>query len=152
MEWSKSVRSSFASKLDGSRFRWANNVDRAFGLLELPARCPGSRIGERGLVCYHWVNSVGDTVNPFPVEKQIHVGVLKGIDQAPIENTLYDEHGHLHIGSFMKCAPPRASNVPPAISVLSHPVPAKTYPLDIQHFHMPATPRQNWQADRAASK
>jgi len=182
-------------------------TDRSIGLLELAARHPGAldvshvtevipsafpngchvaeveidpETGMVQVVRYNSVNDFGTIVNPLLVEGQIHGGVLQGIGQVLMENTLYDEHGQLLTGSFMDYALPRADDAPPAIGVASHPVPAKSNPLGvkgcgeagcagaltsvnnaivdalseygIRHFDMPATPQRVWQAIRSASK
>jgi len=182
-------------------------TDRSIGLLDLAAKHPGAldvshvtevipsafpngchvaeveidpETGAVQVVRYNSVNDFGTIVNPLLVEGQIHGGVLQGIGQVLMENTLYDEHGQLLTGSFMDYALPRADDAPPAIGVASHPVPAKSNPLGvkgcgeagcagaltsvtnaivdalseygIRHFNMPATPQRVWQAIRAASK
>ena len=182
-------------------------TDRSIGLLDLAAKRPGAldvshltevipsafpngchvaeveidpETGAVQVVRYNSVNDFGTIVNPLLVEGQIHGGVLQGIGQVLMENTLYDEHGQLLTGSFMDYALPRADDAPPAIGVASHPVPAKSNPLGvkgcgeagcagaltsvtnaivdalseygIRHFDMPATPQRVWQAIRAASK
>lgn len=182
-------------------------TDRSIGLLELAAKHSGAldvshvtevipsafpngchvaeveidpETGAVQVVRYNSVNDFGTIVNPLLVEGQIHGGVLQGIGQVLMENTLYDEHGQLLTGSFMDYALPRADDAPPAIGVASHPVPAKSNPLGvkgcgeagcagaltsvtnaivdalseygIRHFDMPATPQRVWQAIRAASK
>jgi len=181
-------------------------TDRSIGLLDLAAKHPGAldvshvteiipsafpngchvaeveidpETGAVQVVRYNSVNDFGTIVNPLLVEGQIHGGVLQGIGQVLMENTLYDEHGQLLTGSFMDYALPRADDAPPAIGVASHPVPAKSNPLGvkgcgeagcagaltsvtnaivdalseygIRHFDMPATPQRVWQAIRAAS-
>ena len=116
----------------------------------------------------------GSTViNPLTVEGQIHGGVVQGIGQALMENTVYDDDGQLLTGSFMDYAMPRAHNSP-AFVVENHPVPAKTNPLGtkgcgeagcagaltsvmnavadalaeygIRHIDMPASPPRVWAA------
>ena len=47
------------------------------------------------------------------LEGQVHGGVVQGIGQALLEETVYDdESGQLLTGSFMDYAMPRADNLP----------------------------------------
>src|SRR4029079_572287 len=84
--------------------------------------------GNTQVVKYSAVNDFGTVVNPMLVEGQIHGGVLQGIGQALMENTLYDSDGQLVTGSFMDYAMPRAHDAPDFV-VESHPVPATSNPL-----------------------
>ena len=132
------------------------------------------------VVRYNSVNDFGTIVNPLLVEGQIHGGVMQGIGQVLMENTLYDEHGQLLTGSFMDYAMPRADDAPRTFGFASHAVPAKSNPLGvkgcgeagcagaltsvnnaivdalseygIRQFDMPASPQRVWQAIRAASR
>ena len=107
------------------------------------------------------------------VEGQLHGGVVQGIGQALMENTVYDSDGQLLTGSFMDYAMPRAADVPSFV-LADHAVPAKTNPLGvkgcgeagcagaltsvmnavidalgdrgIRHVDMPLGPFQVWQA------
>ena len=107
------------------------------------------------------------------VAGQLHGGVVQGIGQALMENTVYDEEGQLLTGSFMDYAMPRASDLP-FFKLGDHPVPTKTNPLGvkgcgeagcaggltsmmnavvdalsdhgIRHVDMPLTPYRIWQA------
>ena len=54
------------------------------------------------------VNDFGTVINPMLVEGQVHGGVVQGIGQALMENTVYDDEGQLLTGSFMDYAMPRA--------------------------------------------
>jgi carbon-monoxide dehydrogenase large subunit len=111
------------------------------------------------------------------VEGQIHGGVLQGIGQALMENTLYDSDGQLVTGSFMDYAMPRAHDAPDFV-VENHPVPATSNPIGtkgcgeagcagaltsvmnaivdaladygITHIDMPASPPRVWAALREA--
>jgi carbon-monoxide dehydrogenase large subunit len=106
--------------------------------------------------------------------------VVQGIGQALMENARYDESGQLLTGSFMDYALPRAGDVPTALGVQHHPVPASTNPLGakgcgeagcagaltsvmnavvdalselgINHFDMPASPHRVWQAIQARAR
>ena len=134
-------------------------------------------IGQIEVVKYSSVNDFGTIINPLTVNGQVHGGVVQGIGQALLERTVYDDDGQLLSGSYMDYALPRAHDAPD-VTVLSHPVPAKTNPLgvkgcgeagcagglasvmnavvdalstyDVKHIDMPATPERVWQAIRAA--
>jgi carbon-monoxide dehydrogenase large subunit len=129
--------------------------------------------GEVDVVKYSSANDFGTIVNPLLVEGQVHGGVVQGLGQALLENTVYDPEGQLLSGSFMDYAMPRAHNTCD-IGFVSHPVPAKTNPLGtkgcgeagcagglasimnavvdalsvygIRHIDMPASPERVWKA------
>jgi aerobic carbon-monoxide dehydrogenase large subunit len=129
------------------------------------------------IVKYSMVNDFGVIVNPLLVAGQAHGGVVQGIGQALMEQTVFDEEGQFLTGSFTDYALPRASDAV-MFQVDSHPVPAKTNPLGakgcgeascagslpavmnvvvdalseygIRHIDMPATPHRIWQAIRQA--
>jgi carbon-monoxide dehydrogenase large subunit len=129
------------------------------------------------VVKYASVNDFGTLINPMLVEGQMHGGLVQGIGQALMENTVYNDEGQPVTGSFMDYAMPRASDVPSFVTE-HHPVPAKTNPLGIKgcgeagcagalvsvmnaivdalseygisHIDMPVTPEKVWQALREA--
>jgi len=129
------------------------------------------------VVKYSSANDFGTVINPMLVEGQMHGGLVQGIGQALMENTVYDADGQPITGSFMDYAMPRASDVPSFVTE-HHPVPAKTNPLGVKgcgeagcagalvsvmnaivdalseygvrHIDMPATPERVWQAIRHA--
>jgi carbon-monoxide dehydrogenase large subunit len=129
------------------------------------------------VVKYASVNDFGTIINPMLVEGQMHGGLVQGIGQALMENTVYNDEGQPVTGSFMDYAMPRASDVPSFVTE-HHPVPAKTNPLGIKgcgeagcagalvsvmnaivdalseygihHIDMPVTPEKVWQAIREA--
>jgi carbon-monoxide dehydrogenase large subunit len=129
------------------------------------------------VVKYASANDFGTVINPMLVEGQMHGGLVQGIGQALMENTVYDGDGQPITGSYMDYAMPRASDVPSFITE-HHPVPAKTNPLGIKgcgeagcagalvsvmnaivhalseygirHIDMPATPERVWQAIKGA--
>ena len=129
--------------------------------------------GRIAVVSYVMVNDFGTVVNPLLVEGQLHGGVLQGIGQALMEDTVYDEEGQLVAGSFMDYAMPRADHAPPLFTFESRPVPTKNNPLGakgcgeagcagslpsvmnaivdamaahgVRHVDMPATPLKIWQ-------
>jgi aerobic carbon-monoxide dehydrogenase large subunit len=129
------------------------------------------------VVKYASVNDFGTIINPMLVEGQMHGGLVQGIGQALMENTVYNDEGQPVTGSFMDYAMPRASDVPSFVTE-HHPVPARTNPLGIKgcgeagcagalvsvmnaivdalaeygirHIDMPVTPEKVWQALREA--
>jgi aerobic carbon-monoxide dehydrogenase large subunit len=129
------------------------------------------------VVKYASVNDFGTIINPMLVEGQMHGGLVQGIGQALMENTVYNQEGQPITGSFMDYAMPRASDVPSFVTE-HHPVPAKTNPLGIKgcgeagcagalvsvmnaivdalsdygirHIDMPVTPEKVWQTIRDA--
>jgi carbon-monoxide dehydrogenase large subunit len=129
------------------------------------------------VVKYASVNDFGTVINPMLVEGQMHGGLVQGIGQALMENTVYNDEGQPVTGSFMDYAMPRACDVPSFVTE-HHPVPAKTNPLGIKgcgeagcagalvsvmnaivdalaeygihHIDMPVTPEKVWQALREA--
>src|SRR5262249_45949587 len=62
---------------------------------------------------YTVVDDFGRTINPLLLEGQVHGGIVQGIGQALLEQTVYDpESGQLLSGSFMDYAMPHASDLP----------------------------------------
>ena len=129
------------------------------------------------VVKYSSANDFGTVINPLLVEGQMHGGLVQGIGQALMENTVYDQDGQPITGSYMDYAMPRASDVPSFVTA-HHPVPAKTNPLGVKgcgeagcagalvsvmnaivdalseygvrHIDMPATPERVWQTIKHA--
>jgi len=125
------------------------------------------------VVKYSSANDFGTIVNPLLVAGQVHGGVVQGLGQALLENTVYDSEGQLLTGSYMDYAMPRAHHTCD-IGFVSHPVPAKSNPLGtkgcgeagcagalasimnaivdalsvygIRHLDMPASPERVWKA------
>ena len=123
----------------GGRYRIAG-TDRSIGLAELAAKQPGRRIsithsetikgqtwpngcqiceaeidpdtGEVRLARMVAVDDVGRVMNPLIAEGQVHGGMMQGIGQALMEQSVYDETGQLLTGSFMDYAMPRADALP----------------------------------------
>ena len=111
------------------------------------------------------------------LEGQVHGGVVQGIGQALLEETVYDDEGQLLSGTFMDYAMPRADNLP-NFSFTTRNVRCTANPLGIKgageagaigsppalinaivdalhhkgvrHVDMPATPSRVWQALHAA--
>lgn len=133
--------------------------------------------GAIAVVKYSSANDFGTIVNPLLVEGQVHGGVVQGLGQALLENTVYDSEGQLLTGSFMDYAMPRAHHTCD-IGFVSHPVPATSNPLGtkgcgeagcagalasimnaivdalsvygIRHIDMPASPERVWTAIQQA--
>jgi len=126
---------------------------------------------------YTIVDDFGDVINPMLLEGQVHGGVVQGIGQALLEETVYDGEGQLLSGTFMDYAMPRADNLP-NFSFTTRNVRCTANPLGIKgageagaigsppalinaivdalhhkgvrHIDMPATPSRVWSALHAA--
>ncbi|MEA2878829.1 MAG: aerobic carbon-monoxide dehydrogenase large subunit [Hyphomicrobiales bacterium] len=126
---------------------------------------------------YTIVDDFGDVINPMLLEGQVHGGVVQGIGQALLEETVYDAEGQLLSGTFMDYAMPRADNLP-NFSFKTRNVRCTANPLGIKgageagaigsppalinaivdalhhkgvrHIDMPATPSRVWSALHAA--
>jgi carbon-monoxide dehydrogenase large subunit len=121
---------------------------------------------------------MGLVVNPMIVMGQIHGGIVQGVGQALMEDTVFDpESGQLLSGSFQDYAMPRADNFPPfeiefnnvpcatnvmgikgageagsvgsLASVINAVIDALS-PYGIRTIDMPATPLKIWRAIEAA--
>jgi carbon-monoxide dehydrogenase large subunit len=129
------------------------------------------------VVKYVAVNDFGTELNPLLVQGQVHGGLVQGLGQALMENTVYNEDGQLLTGSYMDYAMPRAADAP-SFTTESQPSPATTNPLGVKgcgeagcagslvsinnaiadaladvgvkHLDMPATPERVWQAIQGA--
>jgi carbon-monoxide dehydrogenase large subunit len=129
--------------------------------------------GRVRVVGYVVVDDFGTLINPMLVEGQVHGGIVQGLGQALMEETVYDGAGQLLAGSFLDYAMPRADEVPD-LRFASHPVPATTNALGakgcgeagtsgalpaimnavvdalsargVGHIDMPATPERVWAA------
>jgi aerobic carbon-monoxide dehydrogenase large subunit len=128
---------------------------------------------------YTIVDDFGAVINPILLEGQVHGGVVQGIGQALLEETVYDEDsGQLLTGTFMDYAMPRADNLP-NFSFSTRNVRCKMNPLGIKgageagaigappalinaivdalhhkgvrHIDMPATPKRVWEALHAGA-
>ncbi len=134
--------------------------------------------GSTEIVRYCIVDDFGATVNPLLLAGQVHGGVVQGIGQALVEDTVYGEDGQLLSASFMDYAMPRADSVP-FFHFETRNVPSTTNALGIKgageagtigatpaalnavtdalyraygikHIDMPATPSRIWGAIRDA--
>jgi carbon-monoxide dehydrogenase large subunit len=129
--------------------------------------------GVTELVRYAMVGDFGTIVNPIIVRGQLQGGVVQGLGQCLMENTIYDAQGQLLTGSFMDYAMPHASDVPQDMIYDCLSFPATTNPLGVKgcgeagcagsmasimnavvdalrpygvtHFDMPASPQRVWQ-------
>jgi carbon-monoxide dehydrogenase large subunit len=68
-------------------------------------------------------------MNPLIAEGQVHGGMMQGIGQALMEQSVYDETGQLLTGSFMDYAMPRADLVPELATGFDESVPSALNPL-----------------------
>ena len=84
--------------------------------------------GEAAIDRYTVVDDFGTVINPLVVEGQVHGGIVQGIGQVLMENTVYDGDGQLLTGSWMDYAMPRADHVS-AVDFTTRPVPCRTNPL-----------------------
>ncbi len=136
--------------------------------------------GTTTVVGYTIVDDFGVTVNPILLAGQMHGGVVQGIGQALVEDTVYGEDGQLLTASFMDYAMPRADDVP-FFSFETRNVPSTTNALGIKgageagtigagpaalnavtdalyraygigHIEMPASPSRIWSAIQAAGQ
>jgi carbon-monoxide dehydrogenase large subunit len=126
---------------------------------------------------YIAVDDFGVVVNPLLVEGQVHGGVVQGLGQVFMEQSVHDDEGQPLTGSFMDYAMPRADQIPNmAIDYVE--VPAQTNALGakgcgeagcsgalgalmnavvdalseygIRHIDMPVTPERVWRAIQGA--
>jgi aerobic carbon-monoxide dehydrogenase large subunit len=136
--------------------------------------------GVTTILRYTVVDDFGAVINPLLLEGQVHGGIVQGIGQALLEETVYDnDSGQLLSGTFMDYAMPRADNLP-FFAFATRNVPCKANPLGIKgageagaigappalinaivdalhekagvrHVDMPATPRRVWDALHGAA-
>src|SRR3954453_12122315 len=139
----------------------------------------GPDSGVTTILRYTVIDDFGEVINPLLLEGQVHGGVVQGIGQALLEETVYDESGQLLTGTFMDYAMPRADNLPNFsfstrnVRCTANPLgikgageagaigspPAVINPIgdpvhsrkpEIRHIDMPATPSRVWSALHAA--
>ena len=84
--------------------------------------------GESEIVRYTVVDDFGLVINPLVVEGQVQGGIMQGIGQVMMENTVYDKSGQLITGSYMDYCMPRAQDLCD-INFSTRNVPATTNPL-----------------------
>ncbi len=137
--------------------------------------------GTTSIVNYVIVDDFGMTLNPLLLEGQVIGGVVQGIGQAMMENTVYDQDsGQLVTATLMDYALPRADDVPDFHFETRH-VPCRVNPMGvkgageagtigsapavmnaivdalwrahrIRHIDMPATPQRVWAAIEEAKR
>jgi aerobic carbon-monoxide dehydrogenase large subunit len=133
--------------------------------------------GATEIVRYTVVDDMGLVVNPMIVMGQIHGGIVQGVGQALMEDTVFDDSGQLLSGSFQDYAMPRADNFP-TFDIEFNNVPCTTNvmgikgageagsvgslasvmnavidalsPHKVRHVDMPATPLKIWRVIQAA--
>jgi carbon-monoxide dehydrogenase large subunit len=135
--------------------------------------------GATEILKYVVVDDFGATLNPLLLAGQVHGGLVQGIGQALMEDTVYDTaSGQLLSASFMDYAMPRATDAPSFIFETRN-TPCKNNPLGvkgageagaigscpavihavidaldrgfgIRHIDMPATPQKIWTMIEAA--
>jgi carbon-monoxide dehydrogenase large subunit len=134
--------------------------------------------GETEIVRYTVVDDFGLVINPLVVEGQVQGGIMQGIGQVLMENTVYDDEGQLITGSYMDYCMPRAEDLC-SIDFSTRDVPATTNPLGVKgcgeagnggsmaasmcailhaleplgvkELNAPATPARIWQAIQAVT-
>ena len=137
--------------------------------------------GATTIVNYVIVDDFGRTLNPLLLAGQVHGGIVQGIGQALMEDTVYDAaSGQLLSASFMDYAMPRAGDAPSFVFETRN-VPCATNPLGVKgageagaigscpavinavvdalwraygvrHMDMPATSQRVWAAIQGARK
>lgn len=135
--------------------------------------------GATEILKYVVVDDFGATLNPLLLAGQVHGGLVQGIGQALMEDTVYDTaSGQLLSASFMDYAMPRANDAPSFVFETRN-TPCKNNPLGvkgageagaigscpavihavidaldrgfgIRHIDMPATPQKIWTMIEAA--
>jgi carbon-monoxide dehydrogenase large subunit len=181
-------------------------TDRAIGMFELADRQPDRRIaikathtvessswpngchvaeveidpdtGVLDITRYTTVDDVGNAINEYIVEGQLHGGIAQGTGQALHEICRYNENGQLVTGSFMDYQLPRAADFPDFNVNIDQSVPCTTnmlgvkgcgesgtvaatptlinailnalQPLNVTDIEMPATPYAIWSAIQKA--
>ncbi|MDO9412303.1 MAG: xanthine dehydrogenase family protein molybdopterin-binding subunit [Pseudolabrys sp.] len=137
--------------------------------------------GNTEIIKYVVVDDFGATLNPLLLAGQVHGGLVQGIGQALMEDTVYDvSSGQLLSASFMDYAMPHASDSPSFVFETRN-TPCKNNPLGvkgageagaigscpavihavidaldrsfgIRHIDMPATPHKIWSLIQQARK
>jgi len=87
--------------------------------------------GVTDIVRYTVVDDFGVVINPLVVEGQVQGGIMQGIGQVLLENTVYDENGQLVTGSYMDYCMPRADDLC-NITFSTRNVPSPTNPLGVK--------------------
>jgi len=135
--------------------------------------------GEIEIARYVVVDDFGTVINPELVRGQVYGGLVQGLGQALLEQTVFDpESGQLLTGSFMDYRMPRADDMPAFEVLLDQAMPCTTNPMGVKgageagaigappaaisalidalaplgadSIDMPATPERVWRAIQAA--
>src|SRR5690554_1934 len=127
---------------------------------------------------YVIVDDFGTVINPLLALGQVQGVAARGLGQALLEHTVYDEEGQLLSASLMDYCLPRADDMPDIEVTLVEDLPCKTNPMGVKgageagaigappvimnalvnaliplgpvHVDMPATPERIWRAMQAA--
>ncbi|MDP2294651.1 MAG: xanthine dehydrogenase family protein molybdopterin-binding subunit [Pseudolabrys sp.] len=137
--------------------------------------------GATEIITYVVVDDFGATLNPLLLAGQVHGGLVQGIGQALMEDTVYDvSSGQLLSASFMDYAMPRAKDSPFFLfetrntlcknnplgvkgageagaigscpAVIHAVIDALDRAYGIRHIDMPATPHKIWTVIQSARK
>ena len=131
--------------------------------------------GSTQVVSYSVLDDFGRVINPMLVAGQVHGGVVQGLGQALLENSVYDaESGQAMTASFMDYAMPRAADMPEicfayeehlcktnpmgakgcgeagTVGAMPATISAVADAIGVAHIDMPATPEKVWRALQAA--
>lgn len=87
--------------------------------------------GVTEIVAYTVVDDFGVVINPPIVEGQVQGGIMQGVGQILMENTVYDEDGQLLTGSYMDYCMPRADDMC-GVDFTTRNVPCVTNPLGVK--------------------
>ncbi len=89
--------------------------------------------GEVRITHYWAVDDFGNIINPMLADGQVMGGVVQGIGQALLEESVYDpDSGQLLSGSLMDYALPRADHIPPMDIAYYEDAPTKRNPLGVK--------------------
>ena len=80
---------------------------------------------------YVAVDDCGVQINPMIVEGQVHGGVLQGLAQAMLEQSVYDENGNLLTSNFLEYLVPSSLEAP-SIETSSTVTPSPHNPLGVK--------------------
>jgi carbon-monoxide dehydrogenase large subunit len=87
--------------------------------------------GATEITRYIVVDDFGMTLNPLMLAGQVHGGIVQGVGQALLEETVYSGDGQLMTASFMDYAMPRADCMP-EIHFETRNIPCKTNVLGVK--------------------
>ena len=87
--------------------------------------------GEVEILRYTVCDDFGVTLNPLLLQGQVHGGIVQGIGQALMEETVFSAEGQLLTASFMDYRLPRAADIP-NFAFETRNVPSTTNPLGLK--------------------